>query len=61
MLYICNLGNYANMQLTKLAHGCQGGKQAEFSLISIKIMNQSKNIILVNFSRSLKFLHDYYG
>ena len=35
MLYVCNLGNYANMQITKIAQGCQGGKQAEFSLISI--------------------------
>ena len=35
MLYVCNLGNYANMQITKSAQGCQGGKQAEFSLISI--------------------------
>ena len=35
MLYVCNLGNYANMQITKIAQGCQGGKQAEFSIISI--------------------------
>ena len=35
MLYVCNLGNYANMQITKIAQGGQGGKQAEFALISI--------------------------
>ena len=35
MLYVCNLGNYANMQITKIAQVCQGGKQAEFSLVSI--------------------------
>ena len=34
-LYVCILGNYANMQITKIAQGCQGGKQAEISLISI--------------------------
>ena len=35
MIYVCDLGNYANMQITKIAQGGQGGKQADFSLIFI--------------------------
>ena len=40
MLIICNLANYANMLITKIAQGCNFGNQAEISLISIKNTNQ---------------------
>ena len=33
LIYTGNLVNYANMQIIKIAQGCQGGKQAEFSFL----------------------------
>ena len=35
LIYTGNMVNYANMQITKIAQDGQGGKQADFSLISI--------------------------
>ena len=60
MLIICNLANYANMLITKIAQGCNFGNQAEISLITIKNTNQSKNLVLMDISRSRKYIHDYY-
>ena len=35
LIYTVNLVNYANMQIIKIAQGCQVGKQAEFSILPI--------------------------
>ena len=47
------------MLITKIAQGCHFGNPAENSLITIKNTNQSKNLVLMDFSRSQKYLHDY--
>ena len=52
MLIICNLANYANMLIKKVAQGCHFGNSAEISLITIKNTNQSKNLVLIDISRS---------
>ena len=52
MLIICNLANYANMLIKKVAQGCHFGNSAEISLITIKNTNKSKNLVLIDISRS---------
>ena len=44
--------------IKKIAQGCQGGNQAEFTPIPIYNMNQQKNLVLNNFSRYEKILQD---
>ena len=35
LIYTGHLVNYANMQITKIAQRCQGGKQTEFYFLPI--------------------------
>ena len=52
MINVCNLANYANMLIIKVAQGCNFVNSAEISLITIMNTNQSKNLVLINISRS---------